>query len=492
MQNPDIKQLESRIEEILSDWKVVGGAASIVKDGEVISCRGYGKKEAGKDAPVDENTIFGIGSNTKSFTAAGVALLVDEGKADWDDPIVKYLPDFTLSDPWVGQHITLRDMLSHRSGLGRSMRILYNDEFDLAEVIRRMRYMPLIKPFRDAFGYNNYHFMTAGRVIEVLSGKTWPEFMRERIFQPLEMHSSSADLKQLEGQKNLSAAHDDISGGLLPAYARLFSQQQVIPWVDVRNQPAGGINSSAADLTHWMLMLLNDGNHNGLNLLSPKVIREMTMPTAPFRDPLKSELSFLAMMNPEINFYSYGMGWFLLDYKGRLMFFHGGQIHGFNSIVAFIPQEKLGYSILTNAHQTYAHATLMMTIADALLGGSQRNWNQALLELAHGMVQGEIAALEEKTANRKKDVLPALPLEAYTGTYENDFVGKTEVTLKDGRLWMQYSTAFIGPLAHWESESFHAMWEDRTFDPNLITFHSENNNVNSLTVDTEGKFIRIG
>lgn len=371
------------------------------------------------------------------------------------------------------------------------MRILYNHEFDLAEVIRRMRYMPLIKPFRDAFGYNNYHYMTAGRVIEVVSGQSWPQFMRDRLFKPLEMRSSFADLKQLEGQKNISAAHDDIEPGLLPHHARIFTQQQVVPWVDVRNQPAGGISSSAADLTHWMLMLLNDGIYKENGILSPKVIREMTQPSVTFRDPARSELGFLAMMNPEINFYAYGLGWFLFDYKGRLVFFHGGQIHGFNSIVALIPQEKLGYSILTNAHQTYAHAALMTTVADAFLGGSQRNWSKGLLEMAQAMIQGETAALEENTAQRKNNILPALPLEAYTGTYENDFVGKTVVTLKNNQLWMQYSSTFIGPLVHWEAESFHAMWEDRTFDPNLITFHPENGKVNSLTVEPEGKFTRI-
>jgi CubicO group peptidase (beta-lactamase class C family) len=491
MAEVNIQSLEERIGEVLSEWNVVGGAVSILKDSDIVSCRGYGRKSSDLDDPVDQDTIFGIGSNTKSFTAAGLALLVDEGKASWDDPVIQHLPDFQLVDPWVTQQITLRDMLSHRSGLGRSMRILYNHEFDLAEVIRRLRYMPLQNPFRDAFGYNNYHFMVIGRVIEVLSGLTWPEFMQKRIFEPLGMKSSFADLQQMQGQTNLSAAHDDISDHLLPHDTRLFSQQTVIPWSDVGNQPAGGISSSASDMTHWMGMLLSGGQYNGQPFLSQKVIREMTLPVATFKEPLQSDLGFLAALDPEINFYTYGLGWFVLDYKGRLMFFHGGQIHGFNSIVAFFPQENLGYTVLTNAHHTFAHAALTFHIADAFLGGSQRNWSQQILGLAQSVVQGAKAQLEERQTARKTGTPSSLPLSAYQGVYENPFVGKTSVTLENGSLWMRYGTAFDGKLEHWEEDTFLAMWKDRTFDPNRVHFEVENGEVVSLIVDPEGKFIKL-
>lgn len=491
MEKSKLESLEQTIASVLEDWKVVGGAVSIVQNGDTLSSRGYGRKRAGLEDPVDEHTVFGIGSNTKSFTAAGVGLLVSEGKAAWDDPIIQYLPDFQLADPWVTKQITLRDMLSHRSGLGRSMRILYNREYDLAEVIRRMRFMPLQKPFRDAFGYNNYHFMVAGRVIEVVSGQTWPEFMQARFFKPMGMHATFADLKQMEGQTNTSGAHDDISEGLLPHDARLFSQQTVIPWSDVGNQPAGGISSSAADMTRWMRMLLNNGEFEGKTFLSPEVIKEMTSPVSTFKDPLQSDLGFLAALEPEINFYTYGLGWFVLDYKGRLMYFHGGQIHGFNSIVAFFPQEKLGYTILTNAHHTFAHAALTFHIADAFLGGSQRNWSEQILGLAQQVIQGAKAGLEKKLAERKVDTKPSLPLAAYTGVYENDFVGKTRVTMEDGKLWMHYGTAFTGPLDHWEDEKFHAVWEDPTFSPNLVQFEIQNGQVVALVIDPEGKFIKF-
>jgi CubicO group peptidase (beta-lactamase class C family) len=416
---------------------------------------------------------------------------VDEGKLAWDDPILKYLPDFELSDEWVTRNITLRDMLSHRSGLGRSMRILYNREYDLPEVIRRMRFMPFLKPFRDAYGYNNYHFMTAGRVIEVVSGVSWPEFMQARIFKPLGMHSTSADLNQLQGQVNISAAHDDLTYSLLPHEARLFSQNQVTPWSDVGNQPAGAINSSAADLTLWMKMLLNNGQHAGAPFLSPQVITEMTTPVSVFKNPLQSELGFLAAMQPEINFYTYGLGWFVLDYKGRRLFFHGGQIEGFNSIVAFFPQDKLALSILVNAHFTMVHAALLFTIADALLGGSQTDWSGALLGMAHGMVQSAEKELQAMTAARKKDVPPTLPLTAYTGTYQNDFVGKTTVTLQEDQLWMRYGTAFYGPLEHWEGDFFHAMWQNSSFDAARVVFTTGDGKVTGLDVEREGKYRKL-
>jgi len=488
----DVNKLEAKIEAVLQSWKVPGGAVSIVKDGEILSARGYGSKNAETGEPVDADTVFCIGSNTKSFTAAGIAALVDDGKVAWSDPIRKHLPDFELRDPWVTEHITIRDMLSHRSGLGRSMRILYNHVFDLAEVVRRMRYMPFIAPFRDAFGYNNYHFMVAGRVIEAASGLTWPQFMKERIFAPLGMNRSGAVLAHLEGMDNISAAHDDIHDSPLPQETRIFTQDRVIPWSDVGNQPAGGIFSSANDLTHWMKMLLNGGLHEGEQFLSTKVITEMSTPVSTFKDPLESDLGFLAAMQPEINFYTYGLGWFVLDFKGRKMFFHGGQIHGFNAMVVLFPQEKLGFTILTNAHHTFAHAALTFIISDAFLGGTPRAWNEEMLGMAAGMIQGAEAQVEERKNKRKADTQSSLPLSAYTGVYENDFVGRTKVGLKEGKLSMRYGTAFAGSLEHWECDTFRAVWEDRTFNPNWVEFEiADKGEVSALTVSDEGLFKKI-
>ena len=308
MDKKDLKALESKIESLFAEWHVAGGAVSIVKDNEVVSSRGYGVKEIGKSEAPDENTIFGIGSNTKSFTAAGVGLLVDEGKLDWDDRIIKHVPDFKLSDPWVTEQVTLRDMLCHRTGLGRAMRPLYNRNFDLDEVMRRMRYMPFEADFRDDFGYNNYHFMSAGQVIEAVSGMSWPQFMKKRIFEPLGMTSTSADLTQLIGQNNLSGAHANLDDDLLPREARLFAEETIVPWDDVGNQPAGGINSSVHDLSIWMKMLLNDGIHNGEQFLSPKVIRDMSAAAVTMKNPANSALGFLAALDPEINFYTIRSG----------------------------------------------------------------------------------------------------------------------------------------------------------------------------------------
>ena len=491
MNSKEIKILEKTIDQLFTDWHVAGGAVSIVKDGEVLSSRGYGIKEIGKNDPVDADTIFGIGSNTKSFTAAGVALLVDEGKLDWDDPVIKHLPDFKLSDPWITEHITLRDMLSHRSGLGRAMRPLYNRNYDLDEVIRRMQYMDFISEFRDDFGYNNYHFMVAGKVIEAVSGQTWPEFIREKFFKPLGMNASSADRKQMEGQTNISGAHANLDERLLPHYARLFAEEEVVDWDDVGNQPAGGINSSANDMTRWIKMLLAGGTYEGKQYLSQKVIQDMSSACAAMKNPGNSALGFLAAMNPEINFYTYGLGWFVIDYKGRKIYFHGGQITGFNSIVALFPQENLGYSILTNSHQTVLHAVLMFVIADAFLGGSQTEWSQGLMNIMQYANQQEEEAARQKMEARQADQQPDLAPESYCGIFRNDFMGDTSVELKDGSLYMQYGTDFKGKLQHWQANTFYASWENKTFDWDFVEFKLENGQVNGLTVENEGFYQKI-
>lgn len=488
----DMQSLENRIEAALQDWQVVGGAASIIKGGEVLSCRGYGLREIGKTAQVDEHTLFGIGSNTKSFTAAGVGLLVDEGKLDWDDRVIKFLPDFQLSDPWVTERLTLRDLLSHRTGLGRSMRILYNRDFDLPKVIHRMRYMPFEKGFRDQFSYNNYHFMLAGRVIEVVAGQSWPEFMQTRFFEPLHMGSTSADLQQLLQMQNRSAAHDNLEDSLFSHQSRLLYPQQAVPWVDVGNQPAGGIYSTAHDLTQWMRMLLAHGEYEGKAFLSSRVIAEMTQSCSTMKNPVETDLGFLAALGAPVNFYTYGLGWFVVDYKGLKFYFHGGQITGFNSIVVFVPQLYLAYCVLLNLHHTLLHAPLFLTIADAFIGGDQRDWSAEFLDMAQYLKQQEADRVEDLNAERKSDLLPSLSLESYAGTYEHDFVGPTCVALENGRLVMHYGSAYHGDLVHWQGDEFYAHWEDKTNDWSLVKFHiSSNQQVVALSVEDEGRFDRV-
>ncbi len=487
----DVKELEAAIEAIVHDWHVPGAAVSVVKDQQVISCRGYGVRELGKLAPPDGDTIYGIGSNTKSFTAAGVGLLVDEGKLGWDDLVIKYLPDFALSDPAITGQITLRDVLCHRSGMGRSMRILYHKDFTNAEILHNLRYFNPVSPFRYDFGYNNFHYMIAGAVIEAVSGQSWPEFTTERIFKPLGMSRSFADLKSTLGQDNMSGAHANLDDSLLPHHARLFAPENVVDYDDVGNQPAGGINSTAADLTHWMRMLLADGKWEGQKILSPQVIAQMFTPSAVMLDPMNNLLGPIAAMNAGVHFYTYGLGWLVFDYKGYKVVMHGGQITGFNSAVVLVPEVGLGFSVLVSSHQTISHIPLVFKIMDFFLGGSQRDWNNEYLGAIQYIHQGELAAHQSLLDARKAGTSPSLPKEAYVGKFHNDFMGDTEVAVEGDTLTMAYGKGYAGDLVHWHDDTFYVRWSNRTFDHNFITFTINDGAVTAVEVQDEAVYQRI-
>lgn len=490
--NKNVGELEAYIEHALQDWHVAGGAVSVVQADDVITCRGYGIREIGSPALVDGETIFGIGSNTKSFTAAAIGMLVDEGKLLWDDPVVKYLPDFEMSDAWVTGQVTLRDMLSHRTGMGRAMRLIYNKTFSNAEIVRRLRYFKPVAPFRYDFGYNNFHYMTAGLVLEAVTGQSWPEFINSRIFAPLGMTRSFADLQSMAGVTNLSGAHANLDDSLLPHHARLFAPETVVEWDDVGNQPAGGINSSAADLTHWMRMLLARGKWQGQTLLSERMIDQMTTPCIAMLNPLANMLAPIAMMKPEIHFYTYGLGWFVMDYKGYKMYMHGGQITGFNSAVVLVPEAGLGFSILLNSHQTVLHMPLVFKILDFFLGSSQRDWSQEYLGLMGQFSQMELAGFEKLAGSQKPGTQTALPLDAYAGEYCCDLMGPTRVSLENDCLWMEYGAGYRGDLVHWQDDTFYARWQNRTFDHQFVTFHIEDRQVTALEVKNEAVYRRTG
>lgn len=468
-----ILELEAQIEKILQDWNVAGGSVSIIKDGEVLSSRGYGLREIGNTDLANEHTVYGIGSNTKSFTAAGIAMLVDEGKVDWDDKITKHLPDFAMYDSWATHEVTLRDVLSHRTGLAHKNRILYNGTFSNEDIIlNRLRHFKPLISFRSDFNYNNFNFMIAGLVIEKVTGMPWTDFMSERFFKPLGMTRTFPDLKSTKQADNLSGAHANVDQGFVPHYARLFTPEVAVPWDDVGNQPAGGINSTAHDLIPWMKMLLNNGVHNGQPFLSAKVIEDMTSPSCAFVNPAKSMLGMVHAIKPPIHFYTYGMGWFVMDYRGQKMFMHGGQITGFNSAVVFFPEKNLGFSILLSSHQTIAHIPLFFHIADAFLGGEPRDWNAEYMGLASYFTKEEQDGSEKLVQSRKTNTSPSLPLSSYTGIYENAFTGKWAVTFENGKLSLHYGNGvrYAGTLEHWQEDTFYAKWEDGTFDYEFIKF----------------------
>jgi len=458
-QEAPLQGFDEYVNKALKDWDVPGVGVAIVKDDKIVLAKGYGVRKLGDPAPVNERTIFAIGSSSKAFTAAALAMLVDEGKIKWDDPVTKHLPGFELYDPYASKEMTVRDLLCHRSGLARGDLMWYGSAYSRDEILRRTRYLKPSWSFRSQFGYQNLMYLAAGQIVPAVTGKSWDDFIKDRFFKPLGMAASSTsvnDFKSSESSGNVAAPH-----------ARIDEKVVAIPWRDIDNiAPAGSINSNVAEMAAWVRLQLSEGNFAGQRLLSSGAIKEMhkSHTVIPFDPPWN-------LVFPEAHFLNYGLGWFLSDYRGRKIVEHGGNIDGMSALVAFIPEEKLGLVILTNLNGSDLRTALKLRVFDAFLGGEAKDWSAVHLKTMKGFEAQGKAAEKKQNEERVKDTKPSLALDKYTGTYQDEMYGDVKVAQEEnGKLVARYGPAFTGDLEHWHYDTFQATWRDRTLGKGLITF----------------------
>ena len=340
--------LDADVNRALKTFDVPGMAIAIVKDGKVVTARGYGVRKLGEPAPVDGKTLFEIASNSKAFTAAGLAMLVDAGKIAWDDPVTKHLPGFQMYDSYVTGQMTVRDLLTHRSGLGLGAGDLLwwpSTTFSTDEIIARLRYVKPATSFRASYAYDNLLYIVAGKIIAEKAGKPWGQAMQEQILTPLGMTGTRTSVAEMLATSDYAAPHSKIKDRIA-----------VVKPMPVPNAVgAVGINTNAEDIARWMTVLLNNGKmDNGTQLFSARQAAEMWTEQTPMR--IREPKPALAATKP--NFYAYGLGFQLRDYKGRKLAMHGGALQGFYSTVLMVPEEKLGIAILTNAENSPAMAAL--------------------------------------------------------------------------------------------------------------------------------------
>ena len=488
--NRSITQLEDRLAEALNLWNVPGAVVGLIKDGELISSRGYGVREAGTDLPVNADTNFAIGSNTKAFVAASLGMLVEEGKLDWEDKVIKYLPDFAVYDPWVTAEVTVRDILSHRIGVADVERFLYNSTYSNTEVIRRLRFVQPAVPFRSDFCYSNISYMTAGEILRVISGQNWETFVQERIFTPLGMKRSTTNFLDVQKLDNIALPHVNKYSGPLSMRARILDPVEPVPWFDFGSQAAGSITSNVADMSRWIGMFLGKGTWQGKKILSPETAAMLTKPSNLIH-VLSGTMVVLQALQAEIDFWSYGLGWFIFNYKNRKLVFHSGQVQGMISLTGFIPQENLGFVILTNINLSMIQMLACLTICDHFLGGSQRDWSGDCYKLVKQLRKDEEDAVGQLLASRKNEISPSLPLSAYLGTYDHEYFGEHTVTLEDGHLVLRFPPSLAGDLEHWQADEFLIHWRDDPFEGDFLTFSIDASRVNGFNIKNEGFFKKI-
>lgn len=440
----------------VADWKVPGLAVLVLKNGQVVFSKGYGVRAIGAADPVDDRTLFAIGSTTKAMTAALVGMLVDEKKVSWDDPVARHLPWFRLKDPYATREATVRDLLTHRAGLGNADFLWYGQAANAREILQRAALIEPAYSFRASFVYQNVMYAAAGALVEAVGGRPWGEMLRARVLDPLGMTDTQPTAAALATRPNVARPHAMVGGALVP-----------IENASVDNvAAAGSVWSSVSEMSRWMGMLLNGGAAGGAVLLQPGTVAELFKP----QTIVTAEAFYPTARLTKPKWTTYGLGWFQQDYRGRAVDFHTGSIDGMVAIHALLRDERLGVMVLANRDHAEVRHAIVLDVFDRYIGGARRDWSAELKGLYDGLEREGDEARRKEEAARVAGTKPSLPLAEYAGTYRDALRGEVVVTVDGGRLHARYGGAWVGPLEHWHYDTFKAAWEARWRGPALATF----------------------
>jgi len=449
-QSPDWAAFDRYVAQAARDWRVPAFAIAVVKDDSLVFAKGYGVLETGKDRRADEHTRFAIGSTTKAMTSAALAMLVDEGKLRWDDRVTRFIPELQLADPWVTRELTIRDLLTHRSGLaGTDLFWAAGWTYSQSEIIRRLRYVQPTTSFRSEWQYQNVMYSLSGTIVERASGQPWEAFLRARIFVPLGMTETEPLVSSIVGKPNVAVPH-----------ALINDSVKVVP---IRSTDAvasaGSVWSSVSDMSKWMRFVLDSGRVGSKRLISVANFRELITPqiTAPME-----EYPALSLAKPD--FFSYGLGWFIQDYRGQQVWMHTGSINGMCAIIGLEPNQRIGVYILENLDHAELRHALMYSAFDLYNGAAKRDWSAEVKTLFNRPRPTAAAAQSRPTG-------PAsLPLERYAGTYTDSAYGDVRVTVSGTDIRAQIVTQPETPIFAVNLETFTTRPSGATENPMTLTF----------------------
>lgn len=429
----DLADYRPFVEKMIADWKVPGLALAVVKGGEVVYAQGFGYRDVESKSPVTADTLFAIGSSSKAFTTFVLGTLVDEGKLAWDKPVRDYLPGFEMYDSRTSQTITPRDLVTHRSGLPRHDALWYNNKtMSRADLVSRLRYLEPNETLRAKWQYNNLMFLTAGYLAEQLTGRSWEEAVRSRIFAPLGMTRSNFSVADSQKDPDHAEPYDEREEKIVK-----------IPFRDITTiGPAGSINSSVREMAEWVKLHLSDGKVGGRLVVQPGTLADLHAPAMVMGAiPDRTELSAP----------SYALGWMVDYYRGHLRVEHGGNIDGFSALVTLLPNDDLGLVILTNLNGTGVPERLVRHSIDRLLHLTPIDWNGEAVAKRDGAKKANDEAKAKKASVRKTGTKPSHPLADYAGDYEHPGYGVLKVAVAGDHLDATYNDIQT-PLEHWHYE----------------------------------------
>jgi CubicO group peptidase (beta-lactamase class C family) len=445
---PDWRAFDKYVARAAAEWRVPALAIAVVKDDSVLFAKGYGVLEKGTSQPANEHTRFAIGSTTKAMTSAALAMLVDEGKLSFDDPVTKYIPELQLYDPWVTRELRIRDLLTHRSGLpGTDLFWASNWKYTQEDIIHRLRYIQPTASFRSEWQYHNVMYALNGVIIERVTGMPWEQFIRTRLFAPLGMNETEPLVSMIVGKPNVAVPH-----------ALIGDSVAVVP---VRSTDgvasAGSVWSSVSDMAKWMRFVIDSGRVGDKRLIQQRTFAELITPQ--IQAPME-EYPALQLVKPD--FFSYGLGWFIQDYRGQQVWMHTGSINGLCAIIGIEPNKRLGVYVLENLDHAELRHALMYTVFDLFENGPHRDWSRDL--------QPIFARPAATVAQTGRTIAPAsLPLERYAGTYVDSAYGVVRVTYENGALEAAVVTDPSAPLEHVSFDAFRTK-PSGGLRPTLLTF----------------------
>lgn len=467
-----IADLESYVETTRQQWQVPGLAIAIVKDDQVVLSKGFGNRKSGSPETVDQHTLFAIASNSKAFTSAALAILVDEGKLKWDDRVTQHLPWFRLHDELATREIRVNDLLCHRSGLGTFSGDLlwWGTDYTPKQVLQRAAELEPASSFRSAYGYSNLMFLAAGEVINAVSGQSWPEFVRDRILRPLEMNRSTTSVRDLVSLDNYATPHKTH-----------LDRSQPIPWMNWDAMAAaGGVISSADDMSRWLRLQLRQGDLDGTKrVFSAAASHEMWQSYTPIKLSSTPSQRF-----PSTHFRAYGLGWALSDYQGMKVVGHGGGYDGMYSQVLMVPEKKLGVVVLTNS-MTSISSLLAYRVLDVLLDGDKKDWSTENLAQFRKSREDFAARITKITTPAVAGTKPSHPLNEYAAKFRCPMYGDATVSLEGEQLVLRLLPypALVAELKHLHYDTFEIHWRNEFAWFEGGTAH--------FVADARGKFQRL-
>lgn len=438
-------ELDAFIQKGMDDWDGLGLSVVVVKDGQTVFSKGYGLTTLDSGRSVDDETLMAMGSTTKAVTALAIGLLVDEGKLDWDDKVIEHLPWFRVADPWISAELTIRDLLTHRAGLGNADFLWTTADWNTREILERMRYAETVYPFRSGYIYQNIMYAAAGEVIHAVSGLPWEEFLTTRIFKPLGMNRTYPFYRDVVDLDNVVLPHDKVNGKL-----------SVIPMVSADAiGAAGSLMSCTRDMAVWLKFLLNEGRP----LLKPDTYRELFTPQIVI--PRESFYPTTQLTRP--NWTTYGLAWFQHDYMGKMLNYHTGSLPGLIAICGLMQSDNFGVYVFGNTDHIELRHAIMYKAIDLYVTGGSRDWHGEIFDLYQNLNKEALAVAKKQQRTPLAGTTPSLPMEAYTGTFVHPMQGTAVISLKEGKLQVSLNEKIEITLEHRHVDVFQSVHANQFF-----------------------------